>query len=270
MARTLTSPGPDRTNRLIFYGAIGMALLAAVLVFAALANFGEDDPAAAIGDTVDVVVASQDIAAGDEINADMVELASLPVNALVDAAFTDESLVVGTRAQVRVARGDQLAPGKVVGAGDDGEGIAYIVPVGMVAMSVQVSEETSVGGLILPGDHVDVIVVVSGGRASDTGSRGVLLLQNVEVLAVAQNTLKAVSRVDENGEPITGDTAEGGIAARDDSVDEDPEAATVTLALRPDDSPLLAAAQEEGTVYLSLRPVGDDSVTDNTERSLPQ
>jgi pilus assembly protein CpaB len=268
MARTLTTPGPDRTNRFIFYGAVGLALLAAILVFAALANFGGDETTASIGDTVDVVVASQDIDAGDEINADMVELASLPVNALVDEAFTDEALVVGTRAQVRVARGDQLAPSKVVGAGDDGEGVGYIIPGGMVAQSVQVSEETSVGGLILPGDHVNVIVVAETSVDGADVARGVLLLQDVEVLAVAQKTLKPVSRVDENGDLITSETADGSIAARE-NVDEDPEAATVTLAVLPEDGPLLAVAQEQGTIYLSLRPVGDDGVTDNTERFLP-
>jgi pilus assembly protein CpaB len=266
----MTTPGPDRTNRLIFYGAITLALLAAILVFAALANFGGDETTASIGDTVDVVVASQDIDAGDEINADMVELASLPVNALVDEAFTDEALVVGTRAQVRVARGDQLAPSKVVGEGDDGEGVAFIIPAGMRAMSVEVTEETSVGGLVLPGDRVDVIVVAETtvGEGNDV-ARGVLLLQDVEVLAVAQATLRATSRVDENGEPIDTGSAEGAIAARDENVDEDPDAATVTLSLLPEQVPLLAVAQEEGTVYLSLRPVGDDSVTDNTEQFLP-
>jgi len=110
MARTLTAAGPDRANRMIFYGAIALALVAAVAVFATLANFGGDEGGAAIGDTVEVVVASQDINAGDEIGADMVELASLPFNAVIDAAYTDQSLVVGTRAKERILRGDQLAP----------------------------------------------------------------------------------------------------------------------------------------------------------------
>mgnify|MGYP001618204685 CR=1 FL=1 len=40
MARTLTQPGSDRQNRMIFMGAIALAALAAVLVFASLSNFG--------------------------------------------------------------------------------------------------------------------------------------------------------------------------------------------------------------------------------------
>ena len=33
MARTLTAAGPDRANRMIFLGAVGLALIAAVLVY---------------------------------------------------------------------------------------------------------------------------------------------------------------------------------------------------------------------------------------------
>jgi len=270
MARTLTSPGPERANRLIFFGAVGMALLAAVLVFAALANFGGGDSGTAIGDTVDVVVASEDIGAGREISADNTELASIPVNAMVDQAYTDAAAVVGTRALTPILRGDQLSPAKVVGEGKGDDGLGYVVPPNMRAMAVSVTEETSVGGLVLPGDRVDVIAVLDGTDANGADlTSGVLLLQNVEVLAVAQETLRPVSRVDENGDPITTDTADGAIAARDNNADPDPGAASVTLSVLADDAALLAAAQEDGTIYLSLRPVGDSGTTDNTQRFLP-
>jgi pilus assembly protein CpaB len=268
MARTLTQPGPDRTNRLIFIGAVGLALLAAVLVFAALANFGGGDGDPITGDTVDVVVASQDIGPGDEINADMVELATLPVNALIDDAYTDEALIVGTKAKVAVARGDQLAPSKVVGAGSDADGASYIIPNGMRAMSVSVSEETSVGGLLLPGDRVDLMISVEeeAAEGASTGLKyGLLLLQDVEILAVAQETLRPVSRVDVNGDPL-----EDGVATRDEDVEEDPDAATVTLALTPEEATILAGVQVEATIYLSLRAPGDRSRTDNTEIILPE
>jgi pilus assembly protein CpaB len=272
MARTLTQPGPERANRLIFIGAVALAGLAAILVFAALANFGGGDDNAAVaglGDTVDVVVASEDIGAGDEITEGSIELATLPVNVLVDDAFTDMAAVVGTRAQGRILAGDQLAPAKVVGAGDDDSGLSRVIPPGFRAASVSVTEETSVGGLILPGDRVDVIVAVEGDVDGVEYKRGVLLFQNVEVLAVAQETLRPVSRIDEDGEIITTDTADGVIATRED-VEEDPEAASVTLALAPQDMPLLALAEAEGTIYLVLRPVGDDSTTDQTIQELPR
>ncbi|MEX2225221.1 MAG: Flp pilus assembly protein CpaB [Dehalococcoidia bacterium] len=269
MARTLTAGGPDRANRMIFFGAVGLALLAALLVFAALANFGGDGGTASIGDTLEVVVASQDISPGDEITGDMVELASLPVSVLVDDAFTETSLVVGTTANARLLRGDQLAPSKVQGLGDEeADGVAFIIPDGMRAVAVSVTEETAGGGNILPGDHVDVVVVAATTVDGVDITRGVLLLQDIEVLAVAQETLRPVTRVDVAGEPLETEDSEGTLSSRD-GAEEDPDAATVTLSVFPEDAPLLAVAQEEGAVYLVLRAIGDGGTVDGVERVLP-
>jgi pilus assembly protein CpaB len=255
---------------MIFLGAVGLALIAAVLVFATLANFGGDDTADALGPSVDVIVASQDIDAGDLIDGDMVEVASVPSNIMLTEAFTDESLVVGTKALNNIVRGDQLAPSKVVGGGDDVEGLAAIIPTDMRAIAVPVSEEFGVGGNILPGDRVDVIVVAETTLETTGITQGVLLLQDIEVLAVAQETLRQVSRVEEDGEPIVEDSADGSIAARERDADEDPDAATVTLSVRPEDGPLIAVAQEEGTIYLQLRGFGDPGVVEGgVERVLP-
>ncbi len=75
MARTLTQPGPERANRLIFLGAIGLAIIAAILVFFALSNFGDGGGSASVaGGSVDVVVASRNINAGDTISNSDLEL----------------------------------------------------------------------------------------------------------------------------------------------------------------------------------------------------
>ena len=65
--------------------------------------------------------------------------------------------------------------------------LAAILPAGMRAISTRIKEETGVGRLILPNDHVDVILTQrkrgrSGGEdfVSDT------LFRNVRVLAIGQ------------------------------------------------------------------------------------
>jgi len=269
MARTLTAANPDRANRMIFFGAVGLAALAAILVFAALANFGGDEGNAAVGDTVEVIVASQDIDAGDLINGDMVEVASVPSNIMLTEAFTDESLVVGTKALNNIVRGDQLAPSKLSGGAFDCGNTSCVIPDGMRGFAVQISEETGGGGNIVPGDRVDVVVVAETGADATRVIQGTLLLQNIEVVAVAQETLKPVSPVNEDGERIEGDTSAGVISAADSDAEEDPDAATVLVAVFPQDVPLLAVAQEEGTIYLALRGFGDDGVIDGSERVLP-
>lgn len=267
MSRSITQAGPERANRLMFAGAIGLALLAALFVFLALANFGggDDDGGgfSAPGGDVDVVVAAQRIEPGTRITADMLDIATVPGSTVIEGALADTTGLEGLVARVPIERGEQITASKVGGdSGDDGA--AAVVPPGYRAMAVEVQESTSVGGLIVPGDRVDVVAVIEEG---DTGiKRGVTLLQNVEVLAVAQTALKPVTRLDRDGNPIQTDTADGVLAERPDDTEANEDARTVTLAILPEDAPLLALAQEDGTIFLALRGPGDDEEVPGIER----
>jgi Flp pilus assembly protein CpaB len=120
-----------------------------------------------------------------------------------------------------------------------------------------------VGGLIVAGDRVDVIVLLKEDEEQLLGERALTLLQDVEVLAVAQNSQQPVTRVDPEGNPITSDSAEGELSSRPDDTEADEDARTVTLAVSPDDAALLALTQSDNadiTVYLSLRPEGDREI----------
>src|SRR5207253_6595439 len=63
---------------------------------------------------------------------------------------------------------------------------ADLVPAGKRAMSVTFTELNTAGGLVTPGDFVDVIGVFNKNTMGKDQS--MLLLQDVLVLAVAQNT----------------------------------------------------------------------------------
>ncbi len=265
-------------------GAVALAALAAVLVFASLSNFGGGSGSSApagLGATVNVVVASQDINAGDKITADMLSIATLPKNGVVQGAITNTAGIAGLTARYPMAKGEQLSAMKL-GQTDKNKGFDAVIPAGKRAVAVEITENTSVGGLIVAGNHVDVIAVLtkqssgSSGSSSSSGSstaqepRAVTLLQDVEVLAVAQTTQKPVARLDKDGNPIQTDSANGAIASAPDSTDANPKAKTVTLAVNPDDAPLLALAQEQGKVWLSLRGFGDQETPDVGAKTLPQ
>ena len=266
---------PDRTNRRIFIGAVVLAAAAAVLVFFALANFGggsNSSTPAGLGATVNVAVASQDINAGDKITGDMVALATLPKNGVVDGAITDKAGIAGLTARYPMAKGEQFSALKLGQTAKD-KGFDAVIPTGKRAVAVEITENTSVGGLVVAGNHVDVIAVLANQSSGPDGQlppRAVTLLQDVEVLSVAQTAQKAVTRLDKDGNPIQTDTADGAIATAPDSTAAKPTAKTVTLAVNPDDAPLLALAQEEGKVWLSLRGFGDQEKPDVGARTLPQ
>lgn len=265
MARTLTQAGPERTNRLILMGAIGLAVLAAILAFAGLNTFGGGGGGSSLGPDVRVVVAAQDIAAGTKISGDMLTVSTVPRGLLIDGAIADPKLAEGLTALYPVQKNDQLSATKL-GQTEKQLGFTGTIPDGMRAISLPVSETTSVGGLVVAGDRVDITVVLGG---SGSGAKqATTLLQNVLVLSVAQNAAKPVARVDANGTPIP----EGGQSTSPDNTDPNAKAKSITVAVDPKDVPLLALAQDGGTIYLSLRPPGDAAAVPgvNSPQTLPQ
>ena len=82
--------------------------------------------------------------------------------------------------------GEPVTSMKLVKAGDGGV-LAAILPAGMRAISTRIKEETGVGRLILPNDHVDVILTsAQRGRAGGDEFVADTLFRNVRVLAIGQ------------------------------------------------------------------------------------
>ena len=95
-----------------------LAVVTGVLVFVALrqnADSGDGTRAGAGGGAIIIVTAKQDIAARTELTDDMLELTTIPGEAVLAGAFTDRSLVVGQMARQPIYRGEQFVPVKVAG-----------------------------------------------------------------------------------------------------------------------------------------------------------
>ncbi len=190
-AKTFQLGGSSRTGLLL---ALFLAVVTGLLVFAALSANDNGDggtKSATGGPETTVVTAKQNIAARTEIKADMVELTKVPASALLGGAFSSSDLVVGRIARIPVYKGEQLVQDKL--ASDRADlGLSYIVPEGSRAMAVKVDKVIGAGGLIRPGDRVDVIAVVDV-KYTDlttdrefTETRSFTLAQNISVLAVEQ------------------------------------------------------------------------------------
>ncbi len=260
MARTISAGMPERQNRLIFIGAILLAALAAVLIFVALSGVLDDDGdsgAASFAGSVNVVVAAREIPAGTTISSDDLTVATLPENGIVDGALFESEGLEGLVVRQNMAKGEQLTSAKVgQGVADDDKTLSAVVPPGLRAIAVEVDETTVVGGFVVAGDRVDVIAILE--REDESFAQ--TLLQDVEVLAVAQDAQEAVARLDADGNPIDTGDAEGSISTRPEDAGVNEEADTVTLAVAPEDAALVALAQEEGTVWLVLRGQGDSEI----------
>ncbi len=136
-------------------------------------------------------------------------------------------------ARVPIAKDEIITALKLVKAGEGGV-LASILPQGMRAISTKIAEDTAVGRLILPNDHVDVILIRrlrgKGGQedhVSDT------LFRNVKVLAIGQR----IESTKQDQKQADGNTA--------------------TLELTPRQTELLALAKAMGEISLSLRSIAD-------------
>jgi Flp pilus assembly protein CpaB len=175
LSHALGSVVVKRSNRLILLGliiAISAALLAAAYVSSAGGGGGGGEAAELASPTptpeprVQVVAAAVAIPAGTTIKAEMLKLKEMTLserNALGADTFSRKDDVVGKIAgsnisadQVLVASKDFYAPGSVM----EGKSLKDSISAGMVGISMEVDQVNGVGTLLVPGDHVDIILTV--------------------------------------------------------------------------------------------------------------
>lgn len=256
-----------RNGKGLWLLALLSGVLAAVFTIVAIksAGGGGGGDAGAPATTSQVVVALLDIPAGTEITAQQIQLIDVPTTLVVKGAFSDVQPLIGETTRYPIAAGEQLNQLKV-GPQAAGDGLAFVVPKGKRALSVKVDEISGVGGLLLPGDRVDVIAVL---QKEDAGlDKAITILQNIEVLAVAQNAQEPVPAVEGQvaAEPGTPEGASSGQLPEDR--EPQPDARTVTLALAPHEAQLLSLIQDNGKIWLSLRPFGEEVPVDISEATL--
>jgi pilus assembly protein CpaB len=144
-------------------------------------------------------------------------------------------------------------------------GLAQTIPLGFRAVSLRTNDEIAVSNFVLPGDHVDIDLIVRENvlpKQSETQekvdgnpSESRTLLQDVTVLTVG-DTLTAAAPVAAAAEQTTGRKP-------------DPPH-SVTLALTPDQAAQLMLARSLGSLYLSLRNPSDLEVIQSDTTHLPQ
>jgi pilus assembly protein CpaB len=267
MSRTV-SRITERPGRSLLLLALLFAAIAAVLVFLALnKNDDKGDEKTAASSTTKVVVAAQDISARTTLDADMLKVADVPAGSVVDGAFSDADDLDGEVTRYSFLKGEQVVASKVgAGSADEkAQGLSFVVPAGMRAFSIQVSEESSVGGLILPGDLVDVIALFDEDLVGI--DKAVTLLQGVEVLAIAQTAQEPIPAARPTA-TATPSAVTGTLGERPEDVEANPTARTVTLVVTQGQAQILALVQARGALALTLRNFGDKAQVSPPETDL--
>ncbi len=183
-----------------------------------------------------VLVATQEIGAGDKLTSASLSWHEVPVSTLLPGYISSEAEPEALTSYAEaIARypffpGDPIRADKLLDS--PRQSLAAVLTPGMRGISVPVSAVAAAGGFIKPDDHVDVVLNSNGTTRT--------VLADVRVLAIGSKF----------GPETTGDA------------NEDPETAnkgfagttTAILELDPTDAEVLVKATTSGALTLTLRP----------------
>jgi pilus assembly protein CpaB len=134
-----------------------------------------------------VVVASRDLEQGDRINRNTVTLRRIPLKFAPEGAIAPNEVrsVEGMAFRIPIPRGQTILPGYLTSDIREAQrGFADVIQDGMRALTFPVDIMSGVGGLLNPGDRIDLMATVSG--VDEQGLITLPLLQNLLILAVGE------------------------------------------------------------------------------------
>jgi pilus assembly protein CpaB len=191
--------------------------------------------------TVDVLVAKADINLGQTLTPNDIIWQSWPASTASSSFIRRNDRpdatkeVTGSIARSPFIAGEPIREPKLIKSNGSGF-MAAILPQGMRAISTEISPETGAGGFILPNDHVDV-VLTRREKNPDPKATGDIVISEVKLANIRVLAIDQAPKEKDGQNTVVGKT--------------------VTLELKPEQVPVLAAARQAGTLSLSLRSIAD-------------
>jgi pilus assembly protein CpaB len=191
---------------------------------------------------VRVVVARRNIPANEPLEVEWVAARPVPKKFVhANAIYPEEvDLIIGRELVYPVRSGDPILWMDFKG-GERYRGFSTMIKEGERAMTVRVSETSTIAGLIQPGDHIDILGTFK--RTTDSRNEPettITLLQNVVVLAIGQVT-----------------------SARSGMNKDRGTSGMLTILVTPEEAALLIHAQTVGKLYNVLRNPEDIETFEN-------
>ena len=228
---------------LLLTAAVTLSLATAMIVRAwvndaRLNGVGTADiPKAAV---TKILVATHGLPAGQFLQPNDLEWQTWPQDA-INASYILSGTrtvddIVGSVVRAGIAGGEPITDARLIKKGDRGFLSAIMKP-GTRAVTVQLQQTAGLGGLVLPGDHVDVVLtanVPSGVQNEPEHKAAETVLEDIRVLAIDQKM--------------------------SDMSNETVMARSATLEVTPKQAEILALVNEMGKISLTLRSIasGDE------------
>jgi len=216
--------------------ALVSGLLAAYLAFRFLRQPGTQDAVAMVQTGgVDVLVATRDLPAGHLLEANDVRAITWPEKNLPDGAARSPDEVVG-RGLLRAIYANETILARKIALPESGNGLQLMIPHGMRAVTVRVTEVIGVGGWLHEGMRVDLLVTLDQNAQIDDPTTD-FVVQDVVIARIGQAT-------------VTNDQNESVMVTN------------VTLIANPDETQIITLAETKGQIRLVLRgPLDRDTLS---------
>lgn len=242
MAQNKSKAGGVPSNRRkVLLVSLFLAIMAVLLLYIYTQQLAAKYGVA--GEKVTLVAAKFDIPADKPISHDMLTQLEVPESYVhPQSVFINEwERIVGQRVAHTIREGQTLLWTDFSDPRSDVE-LDQVVKEGWRAMSIPVDQVSSMGGLLQPNDHVDILGTFMKPEQKEWVT--LTLLQNVTVLAVGSR-LGSQQRSSEDGSRLGFQT--------------------VTVLVTPEEAELLTFSVDKGKISLSLR--NENDIT--TELALP-
>ncbi len=219
------------TNRKLFIVALIFALIATLMLYFYLTKLEEDSKRKE--PTTEVIVAKMTIPVRTLITKDMLQIKLYRTDSMPATVFKSMNEVVGKIAKDTIYIGEPIIHEQIADKVYQKLHLAYTIPKGYRAITVQYNPVMGVGGFIQPGDYVDIIGTFTSNENSLNQDVSKLLLQKVLVLAVGEKTDVELTN-------------------------EKKDIGTITLAVQPKEAEKITFTSEKGSIRLLLRPIHED------------
>lgn len=232
----------DRRFLTVLGVSLVFALIVSTIFYRLTAQVNSRPVATDSTEMKDIVVAAKPLPLGGTIGLGDVKLVKVPVLTFPKGAFSKVEEVMDRPLMSNILLDEPIHEGRLAARGS-GLGIAPIIPVGMRAVTVRVTEVVGVAGFVLPGMRVDILLTGRPPEYADIVTTTVL--QNITVISAGQNF-----QPDSKGGAIN--------------------ASTVTLLCTPEQAETITLASQEGRIQLVLRNGGDHEVVKTRGREVTE
>lgn len=225
-------------NKAALLAAAAAALLGLGMLWLYMKRFEAE---ASGGPPVAVVMASQDIPLGATLTEEMLGLRNLPASYVEERHIraADAQRIIGVRVSMGVKANESLLWTDLATTSQQRRDLSGLVRNGMRAVTIRADTTSAFGGLLRPGDRVDLLLTTSRDGTAEGNKVTIPLLQNVIVLAVGKDT---------------------GIEEVDGRRRSERRFNEVTLSVTVEQAQILTLAGSSGNITLTLRNPDDIAI----------